>query len=112
VTALGVARIKKKQFAEALKVLESNVISIDAFRRQTITALIGHSKAALGKRVEAAETLATLKHASNPHIINLNAGLHKRFNLDYPNEGHLSDTEVRTLEERIYEEEFFLSMAA
>jgi tetratricopeptide (TPR) repeat protein len=112
VTALGLARVKKRQFADALEVLESNVVSLDAFRRQTVTALIGHSKAELGKRVEAAETLATLERSSNPHIVNLSDALSKRYKLGRSAETHISDAELGVLEKKIDEEEFFLAMAA
>jgi tetratricopeptide (TPR) repeat protein len=111
-TALSVARIKKKQFAEVLDILPSNVVYVDFSQRQTHLALIGHSQAALGKHEEAAQTLAQLEQATNPHIINLKNAIARRFSLGQQSETSLSAVETSALDTVIEEEEFFLAVAA
>src|SRR6266446_2431397 len=64
-TALAVAKIGKKEFAEVPRLLPTNVVNIDVFQKQTRLALVAHSQAALGKNEEAAQTLAKLSNAAN-----------------------------------------------
>jgi tetratricopeptide (TPR) repeat protein len=110
--ALGLAKIKKKQFAEVLDVLPSNVISLDVFQRQTRLALIGHSQAALGKQDEAVQTLAKLEQSANPRIIILKEAIARRHSIGRHSNISLSTVETSVLDTRIEEQEIFLAMAA
>lgn len=112
--ALAVAKIRQKQFAEVLDVLPTNVVGLDVFQRQTRLALVGHSQAALGRKEEAAQTLAKLEQAANPRIISLKDAIARRYSLSQESAGLavLSEIEVSALEAKIEEEEFFLAMAA
>lgn len=111
-TALALANIKKKQYAEVLEALPTNVIGLDIFQRQTRLALIGHSQAALGRKEEAVQTLAELEQAVNPRIINLKEAIARRYELTRQDRTTLSPAEQVALETVIDDEEFFLAMAA
>ena len=111
-TALGVAKIKKKQFAEVIDVLQSNVVSLDVFQRQARLVLIGHSQAALGRQDEAIQTLANLEQASNPRVISVKDDISRRYNLRQQADTSLSAVEASALDAKIEEEEFLLAMAA
>jgi tetratricopeptide (TPR) repeat protein len=110
--ALGVANIKKQQFAEVLEVLPSNVVSLDVFQKQTRLALRGHALAALGQQAEAIQTLAQLEQAANPRIINLRESIIHRYSLGQHSATSPSPIVTSALDTRIAEEEFFLVMAA
>ncbi|HZG54171.1 MAG TPA: tetratricopeptide repeat protein [Pyrinomonadaceae bacterium] len=110
--ALALAKIKKRQFDEVLEVLPTNVIGLDVFQKQTRLVLVGHSQAALGKKEEAAQTLAQLEQATNPRVIGLKEAIARRYDLKRQSAPSLSPDEEDLLEKKIYEEEFFLAMAA
>jgi hypothetical protein len=111
-TALAVAKIRKKEFAEVLKIIPTNVVHIDIFQRQARLALIGHSQAALGRNEEAAQTLAELADATNPHVINLKEAIAQRYMLGQQSHNTLSVAEIRSLELTIHDQEYFLAQAA
>jgi tetratricopeptide (TPR) repeat protein len=111
-SALALAKIKKRQFEEVLDVLPTNVIGLDVFQKQTRLVLVGHSQAALGRKEEAARTLAQLEQAANPRVINLKEAIARRYDLKGESSIGLSPDEEDLLETKIYEEEFFLAMAA
>jgi len=111
-TTLGVARIKRRQFAEAIEILSPNVVRLDVFQKQKRLAMIGHSQAALGRRDEAAATLASIGQTPNPHLRTLREDVILRFNLPPKDEVVVSTEEAAALDERIEEKEFYLAMAA
>jgi tetratricopeptide (TPR) repeat protein len=111
-SALGLARIRKRQFAEAEAVLKSNVVSLDDFQRQKRLALLGHSLAGQGKRDEAAATLASIGPTTNSRLQTLREDVILRFNLPPKTDAVISSEEASALDERIDEEEFYLAMAA
>jgi len=111
-TALSVARIKKAKFKEAMDVLQSNMFNVNISQRQKQLVLISHSQAGLGSPTEAASTLAAVAKSKNPHIIKTKDLLSRRYNLGNKYGGKLSGTENTLLEKQIFEEEFWLAMAA
>jgi tetratricopeptide (TPR) repeat protein len=111
-SALSVARIRKRQFAEAEAVLKSNVVSLDLFQRQKRLALLGHSLAGQGKRDEAVATLASIGPTTNSRLQTLREDVILRFNLPPKTDAVISSEEAAALDERIDEEEFYLAMAA
>ena len=111
-TALGVAWIRKRQFAEAEEVLKTNLVRLDIFERQKRLALLGHIQAERGNLAEASASLATIGPTANTHINTLREGVILRFNLPPETGRRVSPTEAAALDERIAEEEFYLAMAA
>ena len=111
-TALAVARIRSKKFPEAVEVLKKKVADLDIFQTQKRLIFIGHSQAELGERTEAIAALAPLANTQNPRITRTRNALLRRYNLGLAVDKKLSETESAILERQIYEEEFFLAMAA
>ena len=111
-TALAVAKIGKKEFAEVPRLLPTNVVNIDVFQKQTRLALVAHSQAALGKNEEAAQTLAKLSNAANPRVVSLKDAIARRYMLEEQSHTTLSAMETESLDLRIWEQEYFLAQAA
>ena len=110
--ALGLARMRKKEFAKAIEVLTDNVVHLDVFQKQRRFAFIAHSKAELGQVTEAARFLAEIENTANPHLASLKDALTSRFNLSSPRLQISANPDIPSLEKRIDHEEFFLAMAA
>ena len=111
-TGLGVARIRKREFAEAVEVLADNVVSLDTFQKQKRLVLIGHSQAELGREADAMDSLAQVVNTDNPHVVNLKEALIQRYGLRQETVRSLSEREVADLERKIHDEEFVLAVAA
>jgi hypothetical protein len=111
-TSLGVARIKKHEFAEALEPLTDNLVGLDVFQRQKRLALIGHSQAASGNSGEAASSLAEIKDVGNVHVIKLKDAVIRRFGIGLQSPTSLAESEITELDTMIDDEEFILAMPA
>jgi len=109
-TALGLARIRKKEFGPAIEILTNNVVSLDDFQRQKRLALIGHSQAGLGQKSEAISTLAQVTSAGGPLVYDLKGNLLRRYDLDPRNAQNLAPREIARLERKIADEEDQLVM--
>lgn len=111
-TALGVAKMREKRFDEAIRVFETDVLSLDVFQRQKRMVLIGHSHAEKGRREVAARALSLAGQPTDPHLRRLKDDVMRRFTLDPLFDAAPSEAEIAVLDERIAEEEFFLAVAA
>jgi tetratricopeptide (TPR) repeat protein len=108
-TALGVARLKKREFSEAVQVLTSNVIYLDVFQEQKRLALLAHSKAGIGESDEAARILANLDPVGSPRLLSLKDALVSRYLLD-KSQSNIGLRRTSHLETTIDGEEFILAM--
>ncbi len=111
-TALALAKIKAKEFAEAEKVLLDNLFSQNIIQTQCRLLLLTHARAGMDKSFEASNTLALLKEAENPRILSLKDCLTKRFELGGESIQRYSKSELAYLDRKIEEEEFFFALAA
>ncbi|HSS20603.1 MAG TPA: tetratricopeptide repeat protein [Pyrinomonadaceae bacterium] len=111
-TALGVARIKKKEYREAIRVLSQDVSSLDHFQKQKRFAFIAHSKAELGEVKDAASTLAEVSVTTNRRIASLKQALLDRYNLNPINAQSTKSRNAEQLQKEIEQAEFYLALAA
>ena len=111
-TALAVAKIKNREFADVVEILETNVVHTDRFQRQKDLLLISHSQAELDRKQDAAKTLASISYLGNPHIVKLKEALSQRYNLRQNHALNPAEIDVSILDAEIYKEEFYLAMAA
>ncbi|MDX6693076.1 MAG: hypothetical protein QOF02_679 [Blastocatellia bacterium] len=109
-TALGLARMRRKEFGPAIEMLVDNVVSLDVFQRQKRFAFIGHSQAALGLKDEAVDTLAQVTNIGGPLVLDLKGNLIRCFGLDPRNPQNLTAAEIAGLERKIDDEEEQLVM--
>ena len=110
--ALGVVRIKKKEFEEARKVLMKKVHGINSYSEQKRLLLLSHAQAGLDRKTEATDILSKLYITENPHIIKLKDYLFKRFELGGEVLKEYSKRAIEELDRKIEEEEFFFALAA
>jgi tetratricopeptide (TPR) repeat protein len=109
-TALGLARMRKRQFAKAIEVLSDDVIHLDVFQKQKRLAFMAHSQAELGQVTEASRLLEEIENPANVHIVTLKDALNSRFNLRIPRLKMPNKLDIPSLQKRIDQEEFVLAM--
>jgi tetratricopeptide (TPR) repeat protein len=110
-SALAVARIKRKEYREALQILQPELKLLEMPERQKRLVLIGHSHAAIGERQEAINSLNTLKEAKDPNVISLSRLLWQRYSLGTRDKQKPPSNPV-DLDSQIAQKEFILAMAA
>jgi len=110
--ALAIARIRKKDFAEAVNVLEIDLKSLNLLNQHKRLLFISHSQAELGKKDEAKRSLSRVEKPKNPRILKLKDNLEYRYGLN----GHVvekkSASDLILLDKKIENEEFYLALAA
>ena len=112
VTAIGVAKIWRGEFAEAEQLLRQNVVRLDVFQRQKRMAFIGHAQAEQGKSAEALASLSELRDTPNPRIANLRDNLPRFYNLGQRDALPLAADEADRLDRKIKDDEWYLAQAA
>ena len=110
--ALVIARIRKKEFAEAVNILEIDLPGLNLLNQHKHLLFLSHSQAELGKKEEAKRTLSRFEKPKSPRILNLKDNLENRYDLN----GHIaekkSDSDIELLDKNIEDEEFYLALAA
>ena len=111
-TALAFARIKKRDYAEAIKLLKKDIEIINTNHKQKRLVLISHSQAELEQKDEASNTLSLIENIRNPRIISLKTLIQKCYSLSNGTKfEQLESDKVVALKNKI-EEEFYLALAA
>ncbi len=106
--ALAVAKIRKKEFEAVIELLPIQVPHLDILQKEKRLALVGHSKAALGKKEEASQLILGLEKTRNPRVISLRDAMSRRYGLGKYSEEPLSSSEANTLDISILDQEYFL----
>ncbi len=111
-SALGVAKMMDKRFAEAVEMSEPNVLHLHGVRRQAQMLFLGHAHAALKQEREARHSLAAAGEIKHPRLINLKSALTRRYGLSGEMDTPLSEVELALLDRQIEDSEFSFAMAA
>ena len=109
-TALGFARIRKKEYNKALDVLNCSLSVLNLYQQLRCLVLLCHAQAGLNNLPEASMTIAKLRNISVPYIVKLRNYLAMRYNLDKDVNINLTDEQTADLDKQIEEEEFHLAL--
>jgi predicted Zn-dependent protease len=112
VTALALAKLTEKKFAEVEQIFTDNIIRSNRFQQQSQSIIMGHTQAALGKKVEAVHTLDNIPAAQSSNIIRIKDFLARRYSLKQYSQTEVSPSEISSLDREIEELEFSLVLRA
>ena len=111
-TALAFARMKKRDYAAAIEVLEKDIEIVDTNHKQKRLVLISHAQAELAQKTEASDTLSSIGDVRNLRIISLKTLIRKCYCLSNGIKfEQLESDKVLELKNKIEEEEFYLLVA-
>ena len=112
INALSVAKMKKKEFNQALEILEDGIEDLTIQRKRGRLLLLGHALAESNRKKDAADRLnsSIIITAPNPRIHRLKDYLFQRYELgiDAP---HVKNYDPEVLDKEIEKEEFYLALA-
>jgi tetratricopeptide (TPR) repeat protein len=110
-SALGVAYLRKKQFSDAVQVLDTDSQFLEMPQRHSRHLFRSHSFAELGDITRAAEEIVAVRSTDIPRIIHLREALDLRYDLTTNRDEELALAQVEALDREIENEEFYLALA-